>query len=127
MYQIGKVTQMLGLSADTLRYYEKISILPPIARTASGLRSYADRDLSRLKFVMRTQRMGFSLDEIGQLIRFREDPQNAQPMVRQMAQEKLAKIEETLKELQTLRDEFRLLINLCMESKDGCPILDGLE
>ena len=71
--------------------------------------------------------MGFSLDEIGQLLRFREDPQNAQPMVRHMAQDKLAKIEETLKELQTLRDEFRLLINLCMGSEDGCPILDELE
>jgi len=74
-----------------------------------------------------TQRMGFSLEEIGQLLRFREDPQNAQTMVRQMAQEKLVEIEETLKELNTLRDEFRLLINLCMGSEDGCPILEELE
>ena len=66
----------------------------------------------------RTQRMGFSLEEIEQLLRFREDPQNAQTIVRQMAQEKLAEIEETLKELNTLRNEFRLLINL-MHGKRG--------
>ncbi len=64
MYQIGEVTRRLNISADTLRYYEKIHLLPPIARNASGLRSYCDKDLSRLKFIKRAQRMGFSLEEI---------------------------------------------------------------
>jgi len=127
MYQIGQVTKMLGISADTLRYYEKIAILPPIARTVSGLRAYNDRDLSRLRFVKRAQRMGFSLHEIGQLLQFRENPQKARPRIRQLAQEKLADIEESLDELGTLRNELQLLVNLCHGSADGCPIIEGLE
>lgn len=127
MYRIGQVTKKLGISADTLRYYEKIAILPPIARVQSGLRSYTDKDLSRLRFVRRAQRMGFSLSEIGQLISFRDDPQRAKPQVRSMAQLKLAKIEEHLSELQVLRNELKLLVNLCRDSKQGCPIIASLE
>ncbi len=127
MYQIGEVTKRLNISADTLRYYEKIRLLPPISRNASGLRIYCDKDLSRLKFIRRAQRMGFSLEEIGQLLSFREAPQQAKPEIRQLAGEKLIDIEEHLQELQSLRNELQLLVNLCAVSKDGCPIIDGLE
>ena len=127
MYQIGKVTKQLNISADTLRYYEKINLLPRISRNVSGLRIYSDKDLSRIKFIRRAQRMGFSLDEIGQLLSFRESPQNAKPEVRQLAGEKLADIERNLAELKLLRNELKLLVNLCVSSKNGCPIIDGLE
>jgi len=127
MYQIGEVTRRLSISADTLRYYEKIHLLPPIARNTSGVRSYCDKDLSRLKFIKRAQRMGFSLEEISQLLIFREGPQQAKPEIRQMARDKLSDIEDNLQELKILRDELTLLINLCTGSKDGCPIIDGLD
>tara|TARA_R110001583_G_scaffold186189_2_gene346813 strand:- start:7830 stop:8219 length:390 start_codon:yes stop_codon:yes gene_type:complete len=127
MYQIGEVTKRLNISADTLRYYEKIHLLPPISRSASGLRIYCDKDLSRLKFIRRAQRMGFSLEEIAKLLSFRESPQQAKPEIRQLAGEKLADIESHLKELELLRNELKLLVNLCSGSKDGCPIIAGLE
>ena len=127
MYQIGEVTKRLNLSADTLRYYEKIHLLPPISRSTSGLRIYCDKDLSRLKFIKRAQRMGFSLEEIRQLLTFREAPQKARPEIRLLAKEKLTDIKAHLKELQTLKNELQLLVNLCTGSKDGCPIIDGLE
>jgi len=127
MYQIGEVTKRLNISADTLRYYEKIKLLPRISRSASGLRCYCDKDLSRLKFIRRAQRMGFSLAEIGQLLSFRESPQKAKSEVRQLAGEKLVDIESHLKELELLRNELKLLVNLCTGSEDGCPIIEGLE
>ena len=127
MIQIGDVTKRLNISADTLRYYEKIHLLLPISRSASGLRNYSEKDISRLKFIKRAQRMGFSLEEIGHLLDFREAPQEAKPDVRQLAGEKLADIKEHLRELKTLRDELTLLINLCATSEDGCPIIEGLE
>jgi MerR family transcriptional regulator, copper efflux regulator len=127
MYQIGEVTKQLNISADTLRYYEKINLLPSISRSASGLRIYCDKDLSRLKFIRRAQCMGFSLAEIGLLLSFREAPQQAKPEIRQLAVEKLNDIEEHLQELQSLRNELQLLVNLCAGSKDGCPIIEGLE
>lgn len=126
MYAIGEVSRLLGLSRDTLRYYEKISILPTVSRNESGRRLYDDKDLSRLRFVKRAQRMGFSLIEIRQLLIFREDPGSARPAVRKMAREKLTHVEETLGELTTLRDELLLLINLCQGSKNGCPILEKM-
>ncbi len=127
MYQIGEVTKRLNISADTLRYYEKINLLPRVSRNASGLRIYYDKDLSRLKFIRRAQRMGFSLDEISQLLVFREAPQQAKPEIRKMAGAKLADIETHLQELHVLKNELTLLVNLCTGSKDGCPIIEGLD
>jgi len=63
-YRIGELSSLLGLSADTLRYYEKIRLLPPVTRNASRLRLYDDKDVSRLHFIRRAQRMNFTLAEI---------------------------------------------------------------
>ena len=127
MAQIGDVTKRLNISADTLRYYEKIHLLLPISRSPTGLRNYSEKDISRLKFIRRSQRMGFSLEDIGHLLDFREAPQEAKPDVRRLAGEKLAYVEEHLRELKTLRNELTLLISLCSTSEDGCPIIEGLE
>ena len=127
MAQIGDVTRQLNISADALRYYEKIHLLLPVSRDTSGLRNYSEKDISRLKFIRRAQRMGFSLEDIGHLLDFREAPQEARPEVRRLAGEKLAYVEEQLGELKILRDELTLLINLCATSEDGCPIIEGLE
>ena len=127
MIKISKVTQLLNLSADTLRYYEKIKLLPPIARTSSGIRLYSDKNLSQIKFIKRAQTMGFSLAEIAQLLEFRKSPQQAKPEVRLLAKEKLTEIELRVKTLHSLQNELTLLINLCSQSEGGCPIIDGLE
>ena len=125
--RIGEVVAELGVSADTLRYYEKIKLMPKVQRNGAGVRFYNDKDLSRIKFIKRAQHMGFSLKEIAQLLTFREAPQQAKPEVRQLAGEKLADIESHLQELQTLRNELQLLVNLCAGSQDVCPIIEGLE
>ena len=126
MYRIGIVAKQLALSADTLRYYEKLGLLKQVYREPSGLRLYSDKDVSRLKFIKRAQRMGFSLEEIGWLLEFREDPQRARPRVREMARRKLEEIEKHITDVTTLRNELTLLINLCESDEEGCPILDGL-
>ncbi len=126
-YKIGDVTQRLGISADTLRYYEKIGLLPPIYRVASGIRAYRERDLSRLRFIQRAKSMNFSLQEIGQLLEMREDPQHAREDVRKLTHRKLNEVEDHLKQLGTLRNELTLLINLCRGVEAGCPIIDDLE
>jgi len=126
-YRISDVTKKLGLSADTLRYYEKIKLLPRVARTTSGIRSYDDKDISRLKFIQRAQRMNFSLAEIADLLSMRSDPQHARNEVRQLTADKLSDIEAQLKDLKTLRNELTLLLNLCRGSEDGCPIIEGID
>lgn len=125
--QIGKVSERLGLSKDTLRYYEKIGLLPRVARNAAGLRIYDAKDVSRLKFIKRAQRIKFSLAEISQLLEMRDSPQNVRDEVRALTRGKLIEVEEHINELTILRNEFQLLINLCANAADGCPIIEDIE
>ena len=127
MYKIGEVTERTGLSADTLRYYEKIGLLPGVSRNDSGIRLYSDKNLSRLNFIKRAQHMNFKLEEIKQLLLMREDPQHAKNDVRQLTAKKLEDIESHLADLSTLRNELTLLLNLCRASEDGCPIIEDLD
>jgi len=126
-YRIGQITEILGLSPDTLRYYEKLGLLSRVARSSSGLRIYNDRDISQLRFIQRAQQMNFSLAEIGILLKMRENPQNARKNVRLLTAHKLAEVENRMKDLETLRKELQLLLNLCETSEDGCPIIAGIE
>jgi len=127
VYRIGEVTKMLELSADTLRYYEKIKLLPKVNRTASGVRVYTDKDISLLKFIRRAQKMNFSLTEISDLIQMRVDPQHARDEVRLLTAQKLKEINASIDDLTTLRNELQLLLNLCFGSDDDCPIIDSMD
>lgn len=127
LYRIGDVTKLTGLTADTLRYYEKIKLLPKVSRNASGIREYDDKDISRLKFIQRAQKMKFSLAEIADLLKMRENPQKVRNEVRQLTANKLVEVDEHLQTLTTLRNELQLLLNLCQGAEDGCPIIDGLD
>ncbi len=126
-YRIGDIGKQLGLSTDALRYYEKIGLLQNISRTASGIRVYSDKNISCLKFIQRAQKMNFTLAEIKDLLQMREDPQHARVEVRELSHRKLAEIETHLQDLTTLRNELTLLMNLCTGSKNGCPIIEGIE
>jgi len=123
---IGEVARLLAMSVDTLRYYEKINLLPKVSRTASGIRCYRDKDISRLKFIKRAQQMNFTLAEIGDLLKMRENPQRARTEIRQLTTNKLKEVELRLTELDILRRELALLVNLCSASEEGCPIIEGI-
>lgn len=127
LYRIGDVTKMFNVTADTLRYYEKIGLFPNVSRTASGARQYDDKDLSRLRFIKRAQYMNFSLDEIKDLLEMRAAPQTAKDSIRQLTALKLSAIEEQVSELTTLKNELTLLLNLCRGSENGCPIIEDLD
>jgi DNA-binding transcriptional MerR regulator len=125
-YRIGEAAAQLGLSADTLRYYERIGLLPKVGRNG-GARRYTDQDLSRLHFVRRAQTMNFTLAEIADLLRMREQPQRARKEVRTLTANKLAEVEQRLKDLGHLRRELRLLVNLCTGAGKACPIIDKID
>lgn len=126
-HKISDAAELTGISVDTLRYYEKIGLLCNIFRTESGIRLYSDKDISRINFIKRAQRMNFSLDEIKDLLAMRTDPQRACMEVRQLTAGKLRDIEARLEELTTLRNELQLLLNLCQASADGCPIIEEFD
>jgi len=127
MQRIREAAQAVGLSADTLRYYEKIGLVPRPARATGGQRQYAERDLVRLRFVTRAQAIGFTLQEIKQLLRFREDPVKCSKGVRALARHKCETLLEQQQALEQMHRELTLLLNLCSGAADHCPILDKLE
>lgn len=126
-YRIGEISERLGLSMDTLRYYEKIGLLPKVARSPSGVRKYTDQDVARLKFIRRAQAMNFSLQEIAELLKLREDPRQARKGVQELTRHKLDEVEARLRELQVLRDELRSLLDQCIEAREGCPIINEFD
>ena len=127
MLRIREAAHAVGLSADTLRYYEKIGLLPRPARGSGGQRTYAEKDLARLRFVRRAQATGFSLDEIKQLLRFRADPMKTSKSVRSLALQKCELLNAQKKELEQMHRELTLLLNLCSGNSEHCPILERLE
>lgn len=126
-YMIGEVTDLTAVPQDTLRYYEKIGLLKPVARDPGGRRRYREHDLERLRFIRRGQKMSFSLAEIGKLLELRDAPARARPAVLQLAAAKLGDVEHHLDELNHLHGELQLLLNLCASSDGPCPILQSLE
>jgi MerR family copper efflux transcriptional regulator len=127
MKRIGKVVDELSVSADTLRYYEEIGLLDKIHRSKGGIRLYEQDDLKRILFIKQTQKVGFSLEEIRQLLNFRDHPQQAKPHVRKLVSQKLGDIEIQIEALTKLRDELSHLTQLCIASSRDCPILSKFE
>lgn len=125
-HRIGNVARALEIGIDTLRYYEKIKLMPRVPRVG-GARIYNDADIARLRFVRRAQAMGFTLDEIRRLLELRREPGRARPAARVLARKKLDEIHSRISELKLLQTELTLLLNLCNGADTGCPIFENLE
>ena len=129
MSSIGEVAQQLGVSAHTLRYYEKIGLLVPVAKTTGGRREYSSKDIARVQFIKRAQRMHFSLEDIGKLIELDKAMAVEKPQVQRMVQKKLAEIEESLRDLKQLKVDLSLMLEACLHSNDeeDCPIIESIK
>ncbi len=124
---IKQAAHETGLSNDTLRYYERIGLLGPVARNSGGQRRYKETDIARLRFVRRAQEMDFSLEEIGQLLNLRDRRGDARADVRGMAERKLKAIKQRIESLSHLHDELSQLIRECRSSTDDCPIIAHMD
>lgn len=124
--RIGDVARALSISADTLRYYEKIGLMPRAAKHG-GTRYYDAAALSRLRFIRRAQTFKFSLAEIEALLALRQKPAQAKPEARALAASKLEHLRHALAEMTVLQRELALLLNLCEQTACGCAIIEGIE
>lgn len=124
--KISEISKITSVSMDTLRYYEKIKLLD-IARTNNGIRVYSDKDVSTIRFIKHSQKIGFSLDDVSQLLHLRNKPKSAKPQVRLMINEKLELIRQRIDELHDLERELLGLVKQCQHSEGDCPILKNLE
>jgi MerR family copper efflux transcriptional regulator len=129
MSSIGQVAEQLGLTTHTLRYYEKIGLLAPVAKTNGGRREFSSRDINRVQFIKRARRMHFSLDDIRKLIELDKADSVEKPQAQKLVQEKLYEIEESLKDLKQLKVDLAQMLNECLSSSDAasCPIIEGIK
>jgi len=126
--KIGELSKQTGVSIDTIRYYEQRALIPAAQRTASGYRQYAADDVSRLNFIVQAKDLGFTLEEILQLLALRSSDCNCIE-VRAVAEAKAAEIEVRITKLSRMREALLALATQCEQSPDTdpCPILASLE
>ncbi|MGH8226166.1 MAG: MerR family transcriptional regulator [Gammaproteobacteria bacterium] len=126
--QIGETARATGFSPDTLRYYEKIGLLAPVAHNAAGWRDYSEEDLSRLAFIRRARAARFTLAEIKDLVQMRDSRRPPRRTVQALTETKVETLRVQLEELRHLHNELALLLNLCRgEGAERCPILAHFE
>src|SRR5690606_37677014 len=111
--QIGQLASQAGVAIDTVRYYERQGLLPPPERRASGYRQYGQQDITRLRFIRRAKDLGFSLQEIQDLLRISATPDASRADVRALAQHRLADIERRMRELDAMRSTLSTLVGEC--------------
>lgn len=125
--QIGAVAKRIGVSADTIRFYERNALLPRPSRTQGGFRQYGETDVETLAFIRRVQGLGFKLREIRGLLRLRGNRFQPCAPVQRRLQEKLADVQRKLADLQKLEHELRLALRSCdnelRKQNAHCPIL----
>lgn len=125
---IGQLSRRTGVPIDTVRYYEKQRLLPPPTRSASGYRHYEADDVLRLNFIRRAKVLGFTLDEIRDLLALSSARDGDMAAIRAAATDKLADVERRLAELTRMRDGLRTLVEACPGhgALDQCPIVGAL-
>ena len=126
--KIGELARAAGVPIDTVRYYERQGLLPLPARTASGYRQYGHDDAARLRFVRRAKALGFTLEEIRELLGLSARREADMAGIKAAAMQKLADIDDKLAELQRMRAGLDSLIASCPGhgALEHCPILDAL-
>ena len=122
---IGKLASAAGVGVDTVRFYERAGLLNKPPRTASGYRLYDAADAARLRFIRRAKALGFSLEEIVELLKL-NDGGGRRSAVRALAERRLAEIEQKLVDFKRMRDTLRELLHKCHGegSLEGCPIIE---
>jgi DNA-binding transcriptional MerR regulator len=129
--KIGEIARESGVGVEALRFYESRGLIEPAARTQSGYRLYDAAVFSRLSFIKKAQSIGFTLDEIAQIISESEHGQTPCADVRRLAVEKLAALEERIRHLQRYRRELRQTVAAWEKQgqADGevCGLIEGLK
>lgn len=111
-----------------IRHYEKIGLIPPAGRRASGYREYEKRDVNTLRFIRRSRDLGFPIEEIGQLLSLWHDRARASADVKALALARAAELERKAGELEEMRRSLMDLASRCHgDERPDCPILGELE
>lgn len=126
MFTIGKASEHSGVNIETIRYYERIGIVPKPGRSAGGRRLYSSEEIATLRFVRRCRDLGFPLSIIETFLSLTEQRDRACGEVKALAEAHLDEINAKIDTLTRLRDALLDLSAHCDEGTAACPMLQSL-
>lgn len=123
---IGDVATLSGVPVKTIRYYEDIGLIKPL-RSSNGYRSFREQDSHKLAFLGRARALGFTIEDCRNLLELYDDEERESADVKRIAGKHLARIDEKIAQLQSMRSTLAHLIDTCAgDHRPDCPILDDL-
>ena len=125
---ISEAAEQAGVNIQTIRYYERRGLLPRSPRRPSGYREFPDETVRVVRFIKRAQELGFSLDEVAELLRLRRQPARDRRKVRAIAERRIMQIDQKITELERMRSALQHLSHACHAGTTlECPILEALD
>lgn len=125
--QIGEAARLTGVSAKMIRHYEQIGLIPSADRRDSNYRDYGHHDVHRLGFIRRARDLGFSIDEIRDLLRLWGDQQRSSADVKALTLGHITELDRKITLLTEMRDTLTTLANACDgDHRPDCPIITSL-
>jgi Cu(I)-responsive transcriptional regulator len=125
---IGELARATGVKVVTIRYYEQVGLMPATPRTEGNYREYKNEHLGRLQFLRRLRELGFTLDEVRDLLRLSSEKSQPCDDVDRITNEHLATVEKKLRDLKKLATELRALSKRCQGGGRiaECRIIEAL-
>lgn len=124
---IGQAAEASGVSAKMIRHYESIGLVPKAERTESGYRVYTDGDIHALRFVRRARDLGFSVEQIGELLALWQNRERASADVKRLALDHVAELKRKVAALEQMIDTLSTLATHCHgDDRPDCPIIKSL-
>lgn len=124
---IGQAARLSGVSAKMVRHYETLGLLPTVSRSDSGYRQYGEAEVHTLRFIKRARELGFSMDEIAELVGLWRNRRRTSASVRRIAQKHADDLSARIESLQSMQRTLLALIEGCQgDERPDCPILDDL-
>ena len=124
---ISEAARRAGVSARMVRHYEALGLLNGVARTDSGYRQYTEADVHALRFIGRARTLGFSMEEIRELLGLWQDKGRASASVKRIAQAHIDDLAERIAAVQAMQRTLQSLVHCCHgDQRPDCPILDDL-
>jgi MerR family transcriptional regulator, mercuric resistance operon regulatory protein len=126
-YTIARLAEAAGVHVETIRYYQRLRLVPEPPRPLGGIRRYTEADAERLRFIKRAQAMGFTLAEIVSLLDLQRRRRSCHA-TRELAAAKLGLVDARIRELRDLRKELASLIADCDANAEdnACPVIQRL-
>ncbi len=124
---IGELSRRTGVNIETIRYYERIGVMPRPARSEGGHRVFSDEQLRRLSFIKRSRELGFSLDEIRAMLRLVDEGTLTCGEIHAMTSAHLKAVQRKISDLRRLERVLKTMVAECSRGDvPDCPIIEAL-